>query len=91
MREYNPKQCHNCQHYESNYDPSVGMFGQPQCDAVPGGDDATEQVAIVLENILFALSDINNCPMWKDKASARRSITQVNKPKPGDDNYQPAF
>ena len=85
-----PRQCYNCQHYDDNHDPDVGMNGPAHCDAVPDDVDGTmEQIAVVLENVLFALSNINNCPMWKERE--RRSITQVNKPKPGDDNYQPAF
>lgn len=75
-----PKQCFGCEHYDDNYDPEVGYYGQPSCGAVRIDGDYTdneEQLAVVLERVLFALSDINNCPMWKDKASARRSITQV--------------
>ena len=69
------RQCYTCKHYDDNHDPSVGMYGQPVCGAVPGDEEASEQVAVVLENILFALAHINNCPMWKEKG--RRSILNV--------------
>ncbi len=69
MNRNTPAQCHNCRHYEGNYDADVGMFGPASCGTVPDEEEGVnEQIGVLLERILFSLSAINNCPMHEAKA-----------------------
>lgn len=72
--------CHGCKHFEAGlYDNDTGYSDRDSCEYVGKlyvDGECTEQVAIVLEGILFKLSELNNCPFYQEP---RRSLTEPNK------------
>jgi hypothetical protein len=66
-----PKSCPGCKHFDGGgYDSDTGWSQQAHCEAAAklyDDGDCTEQVSLMLEAILFQLSDLNNCPMRQAK------------------------
>jgi hypothetical protein len=80
---YNPKQCFGCKHFDTEGDADVGWPERYICGLTAklfDDGDLSEQASLVIEGILFALSDINNCPWFEDKYTHRRTILDLRKP-----------
>lgn len=78
--------CFRCKHYDAGfYDSDTGYTEYPSCNVtnkLHEDGDASEQAALLFQNILFTLSSANNCPMVEpvgviDTSKPRRSILDL--------------
>lgn len=81
-------QCPGC----LNFYRSTTEYGQVQPDEcqrmsevtnVMEDGNAAEQITIILEAMVFKLSELNNCPFYQSKTPNRRSILDLKESKHG--------
>ena len=69
-------QCHRCKHLTNESDPSVGLNLPDSCDVAGAlylDGECSEQVSLLLEDMLMSLATMDRCPRFADASQTPRT------------------